>query len=188
MSSLKNIAITLGTKRIPRAFLHTSVINQASTSSRTQLKKDLIKDKGLKKPASPYILFTKVERPKIKRENPDLTTMQISSKLGAKWATLSQVEKQPFVDQYNQNYKIYKNQLAEIEDKLPPKKPVNGFVLFGNEIRPQLKIEFPNIDQIEITKKIAEMWKKLPEQKKSHYNELYKQNLIEWKKQNIDNK
>ena len=89
---------------------------------------------------------------------------------------------------YNQNYKIYKNQLAEIEDKLPPKKPFNGFVLFGNEIRPQLKIEFPNIDQIEITKKIAEMWKKLPEQKKTHYNELYKQNLIEWKKQNIDNK
>lgn len=187
MLSLKNIVSTFGTKRVPGVFLHTSVINQANASSRAELKKDLIKEKGLKKPASAYILFTKVERPKIKRENPELTTMQISSKLGAKWATLSQVEKQPFVDQYNQNYKIYKDQLAQIESKLPPKKPVNGFVLFGNEIRSQLKIEFPNIDQIEITKKIGEKWKNLPEQKKTHYNELYKQNMIEWKKQSSDN-
>lgn len=27
------------------------------------------------------------------------------------------------------------------------------FVLFGNDTRPQLKLEFPTMDQIEITKK-----------------------------------
>lgn len=182
MLSLRNFTTTVGSKRIPTALFYNSVFRQVNTSSRAQLKKNLIKDTGLKRPASPYILFTQVERLKIKNENPSLTAMQISSKLGAKWATLSQVEKQPFIDQYNENYKVYKDQLTQIENKLPPKRPANGFVLFGNDVRPQLKSEFPYLSHIEVVKKIAEMWKNLPEQKKTHYNELYKQNLIEWKK------
>lgn len=146
-----------------------------------------MKESGLKRPPSAYILYSQNERVKIKNDNPDMSNQEILARVGQSWSMLSEHDKRPFIEQYNENYKIYKDKLSQLESKLPEKKPVNGFVLYANEIRPKIKEQFPNTGQIEITKKIAEKWRNLSEEQKSHYNGLYKQNLNQWKLKNGQN-
>lgn len=44
----------------------------------------------------------------------------------------------------------------------PPKRPVSSFILYGNDVRPELMKQVPEDQKIsitEISKKIGEMWK-----------------------------
>lgn len=184
MQSLRAISTRSNLSVIPKSFIHTSNVisqNHALHLSRAQLKKDLFKEHGLKKPSSAYIIFTQSYRQKMKDSNPGLSTKEITKKLGAQWSSLSENEKQPFVEEYKRKFEVYKKSKDEIESLLPPKKPVNAFVLFANDTRPMIKNQYPEIDQIETTKKIAEMWKGLSQEKKLHYQNLYKENMDAWK-------
>ncbi|CAL9730748.1 ARS-binding factor 2, mitochondrial [Monosporozyma unispora] len=182
MLSLRLISTRPCFNIVPRSLLHTTSITRAATS-RAQLKKNLIKESGLKRPASAFILFTQTERSNVKDEYPDLTPIQISTKLGAKWSSLSKQEKQPFVNQYNENVKNYKTILSQLENRLPPKRPGNAYIIYVNEMLPILKEQYPDWQHTEIVKKIGADWKNLSDHEKVHYEQLYRKNLTEWKRQ-----
>lgn len=52
--------------------------------------------KTTKRPPSPYINFTKVERKVIIKENPKMTFSEIGKELGTRWRSLSSAEQLKF--------------------------------------------------------------------------------------------
>lgn len=182
MLSLRTISTRSCFNLIPKSLLHTTNITWNATS-RSQLKKDLIKESGVKRPATAFILFTKAKRSALKSEHPELTPTQVATELGSKWSSLSEQEKKPFIDQYNENYKDYKSLMSQLENKLPPKRPGNAYIIYVNEVLSDMKDQYPDLEHTEIIRKIGENWKNLADQEKVRYEQIYKQKIAEWKKQ-----
>jgi len=63
-----------------------------------------------------------------------------------------------------------------LEAQVPsmPKRPLTGFIRYGNEIRPGLVKKNPNMKMTEITKLISQQYKELPVGRKEALNEAYK--------------
>lgn len=55
-----------------------------------------------------------------------------------------------------------------------PKKPPNPYIMFVKEIQPQIVKENPNIKNVDIFRKCAELWSALDTEKKAKYGEIYK--------------
>ena len=64
------------------------------------------------------------------------------------------------------------------------KRPPNAFFLFQNEIREQIKLENPNLNQIEISKIISKKWKELDLNIKEKYEIISKENFKKFKIEN----
>ncbi|KAK9722509.1 Non-histone chromosomal protein 6 [Basidiobolus ranarum] len=72
---------------------------KSSYSSRKQNPTKVNKEKcGPKKPRSAYIMFTINERPRLSVEYPKASATRLLKLLGAKWKTLSDIEKKPYDD------------------------------------------------------------------------------------------
>ncbi|KAM6184826.1 transcription factor A, mitochondrial [Rhynchocyon petersi] len=55
-----------------------------------------------------------------------------------------------------------------------PKKPLSSFLRFSTEQLPIFKAQNPDAKNSELIKKIAQMWRELPESKKKIYEDAYK--------------
>ncbi|KIM29253.1 hypothetical protein M408DRAFT_328926 [Serendipita vermifera MAFF 305830] len=58
-----------------------------------------------KKALSPYMFFTQEYREKIKEENPGIGFGEVAKKLGAKWKSMSDEEKEPYVEKHQADKK-----------------------------------------------------------------------------------
>ncbi|KAI9209342.1 uncharacterized protein BJ171DRAFT_561019 [Polychytrium aggregatum] len=58
------------------------------------------------------------------------------------------------------------------KDADAPKKAMSAFILFGNDKRAQLKIDFPGLSVPETAKKLGEMWKQVTPEEKKKYEDL----------------
>ena len=65
-----------------------------------------------KKPPSHFLLFSQVERLKIKTENPSFSIGECAKELGKRWAVLSPEEKQRFQQLADQARKKYDQEMA----------------------------------------------------------------------------
>ena len=76
-----------------------------------------------KRPMSGFFLFMNDARPTIKAENPDMAVKEIAAEAGRRWGTMSDSEKQPFTEQYEEAKEEYKKAMEEYEaNKTPTKK------------------------------------------------------------------
>ena len=73
--------------------------------------------KGPKRPASAFIFFSKVERPKLKAKNPDMAFGEIGKELGKRWKALSDAEKKPYLDQNAKAKAVYAKAKAQWDKK-----------------------------------------------------------------------
>ena len=73
--------------------------------------------KGPKRPASAFIFFSKVERPKLRAENPDMAFGEIGKELGKRWKAMSDAEKKPYLDQNAKAKAVYAKAKAEWDKK-----------------------------------------------------------------------
>ncbi|TEB29547.1 hypothetical protein FA13DRAFT_1632034 [Coprinellus micaceus] len=60
---------------------------------------------------------------------------------------------------------------TKIKDPNAPKRPPSSYILFQNEIRNELRKQFPEINNSQLLSLISEKWKSLPEAEKERYNE-----------------
>jgi hypothetical protein len=51
------------------------------------------------------------------------------------------------------------------------RRPINAFLLYGNEIRPQLKRDNPGVKHLDISKILGNMWRELSQEIKNEYME-----------------
>ncbi|QEU58350.1 hypothetical protein KDRO_A03660 [Kluyveromyces lactis] len=109
--------------------------------------------------------------------NPD--AMKIA---GKQWRSLSESEKQRYVDALKPLREKYSVAYEAYAKTLPPKKPATSFGSFLKEKSPQLRTENPGLSQIEILKLASSKWKSLDASTKEQYQSKYKQDLAEYRK------
>jgi hypothetical protein len=76
-----------------KSYVPSEDVAESTSKGKTKRKKATGPKKGL----SAYIFFCKNVRDSIKKEQPDLSTKEITSALGKKWNSLSDKEKEPYV-------------------------------------------------------------------------------------------
>lgn len=60
------------------------------------------------------------------------------------------------------------------------KRPLNAYMLFCQEKRPEHKEENPEIDATDMAIALGEMWKALPDEEKKPYRDAAMRNMKKW--------
>lgn len=74
---------------------------------------------------NPFMVWSQIERRKICEVTPDMHNAVISKSLGARWKALSEVEKQPFIDEAERLRKLHQQEYPAYKYR-PKKKQVKG--------------------------------------------------------------
>ena len=143
------------------------------------------KKDGPKRARSAYIFFCTHNREKVKQENSEMDSKEITSQLAKIWNSIKDTEDANEYIAMAQEDKIrYENETGteqkegETKTKRIPKKKneipaQNGFQLFCREQRNEVKALFPELSPIQVTKKLGEMWKELKVEEPETIREYY---------------
>jgi high mobility group protein B1 len=114
-----------------------------------------------------------------------------------KWDALARRDKTRYEmekSKYTGPWKVPADRRA-LKDPNAPKRPMSAFLAFSNPRRGMVKQNNPEMDNSQISKALSRMWKDAPEQVRQKYiNEeftkrnRYKQVIMEWKKENDEQK
>eukprot|EP00425_Heterocapsa_triquetra_P001002 CAMPEP_0195053314 /NCGR_PEP_ID=MMETSP0448-20130528/2493_1 /TAXON_ID=66468 /ORGANISM="Heterocapsa triquestra, Strain CCMP 448" /LENGTH=340 /DNA_ID=CAMNT_0040082593 /DNA_START=74 /DNA_END=1096 /DNA_ORIENTATION=- len=161
--------------------------NSTTAPAATQKKKAprLVDPDAPKRPATAFLLFIT----EFAKTQPAIKGADRMRKAGAEWKTLTPQRKQPFLEAFEKEQAIYHKKRDEYvssgkkdafkRDPLKPKLPKSGFLRFMDDFRPSL----PKDSKVsEVGKRGGEAWKKLPEEKKRPYNELYEKEKVKYDK------
>lgn len=153
-----------------------------------------------KKPLVGYFKFLVAKRDDIKKENPDLSHKELTTKCGASWRALSEEEKTGWKADTGGLMAEYKKKMAEYKktddyknfreslaakkkkitmkrfkkDKNAPKRPTGSYFLFCNEIRKEVTEALPEALRKKISEAAKEMgkrWAALGDEKKQSYKD-----------------
>ena len=80
------------------------------------------KKNHVKRPMNAFMVWSQLERRKIIQRNPDAHNAEISKNLGRKWRTLSEEERQPFIDEAERLRLLHQKEYPDYKYK-PKKKP-----------------------------------------------------------------
>lgn len=133
---------------------------------------------------SAYVLFSMDQREAVKAENPEADTKELMKLLGAKWSSMSNEEKQKYVEQaapdkerYAKEMEAYKTATSgkrskkSKKDSDKPKQPSSTYILFSNAKRPEFKEKNPGIGIGDLSKLIGKAWQELSDEDKQPFKE-----------------
>jgi len=141
-----------------------------------------------KRTPAAFDLFAK-ERRTAKREelSEGTKSAEVTAALRNDWRDLSDEDKEPFVAEAKRLREAAKPPVdpnskkakKAAKDPNAPKRPKNGFMLFSDEVRSDVKAELEadrenpdvKIRQADVAKRIGEMWKELGEDEKAPYEQ-----------------
>eukprot|EP00934_Nitzschia_sp_Nitz4_P003360 Nitzschia sp. Nitz4//scaffold4_size323378//67028//67977//NITZ4_000630-RA/size323378-snap-gene-0.443-mRNA-1//-1//CDS//3329553309//3350//frame0 len=69
-----------------------------------------------KRPMSAFLKFSKIQRPLVKRDNPDMGNTDVSRLLGEMWRNLGPKEKAPYREQELKERNVYKENIKKFRD------------------------------------------------------------------------
>lgn len=77
-----------------------------------------------KHPSSSYMIFANEIREKLRKQNPNLSIIEIGKLIGEKWRQLADNKKEKYVKKFEENKKIYLEEISKynIEHNQPEKK------------------------------------------------------------------
>jgi len=146
----------------------------------TNLKKDETSNKPRKVP--PYAIYMKENRKKLKSEHPDMSFTEIAKKMGEKWRSLSQEEKNDYVvkaklanedkiQKWNlTNARVPESKLSKEKGEQVSAKALDAaFRCFVNEKRADLKKLYQSLSMEDTDQMIDDMWKNCPKEQKDEY-------------------
>lgn len=135
-----------------------------------------------KRGKSPYICFTMEKRAEIKEQLPEEAKVtEVMKKIAEQWRMLSQEDKAPWIAKATQDKQRYEAEMAHYSGPLrvpnkrakknpdAPKRAMSGFLFFSQIRRPQLKSEYPELKNTDISKLLGQQWKEMDEETKSPY-------------------
>ena len=116
-----------------------------------------------KKSKSSYLFFCAEERPKIRQEQPELTSVQVTVLLGQRWKQLkADKSRSQLLEKYeklastdNQRYTKEKQATVKVDK---PKKAKSAYLLFCEANRPLVMSQHPDMKAKEIIVELARRW------------------------------
>lgn len=149
-----------------------------------------------KKPKPAYIFFCMENRPKLKEENPELKTTQLTSELGAMWKKISDKEKQRFQAMAEEDKVRFETESKSYEptetdekpakkkkDPSAPKKPRSAYIFFCEDMRETVKKENPDLSGKDILRELGARWKTLTAEDKEQYEEQNKEDKVRYERE-----
>merc|ERR1719281_228968 len=158
-----------------------------------------VKDENApKRPLSAYFLWTKDNRDKITKANPDAAITEISKILGDQWKEVSEGVKKKYQDAFTKASAKYQKEMekykktpeyaahAELvkqaklddskkpfrKDENAPKRPPSGYLIWTTDVgRPKYVKQHPDAAVTEVMKALAAQWKELPESERQKFND-----------------
>ena len=152
-----------------------TVESWSSPSNQKQLR-SVLSGKELKKPKedksekpkkskSSYLYFCAEDRQKIKQEQPDLTSVNVTVLLGKRWKELKEdktrvVELLKYEKMASSDNERYVNEKQSVKKKTTdkPKKAKSAYLLFCEQMRPVVKVDHPNMKAKEIIVELGRRW------------------------------
>lgn len=95
----------------------TSLYQNASKDALKSIRECILPPKP-KRPQGTFLLYTKHVRPKFIQEQPGMKPVEVIKKASREWAELDPSEKEHFQKEYNDNYKMYIEQLKEYNNSI----------------------------------------------------------------------
>lgn len=154
-----------------------------------------------------FIFFANEKRQQVKDLNPDLKLTDVTTKLADMWRKLSDTEKEPYqimsekdkerfkreMERYNPPDSSSESSESDSDRKKKkkkksnrPKRPMSSFFFFANERRQNLRDKNPELKVTDVTKTLADMWKKMSEEEKRQYYEMGEREKERFKRENND--
>jgi len=133
-----------------------------AANPKSDLAKKALKAMQPKRPPSAYLLFMSEARKSL-GANHGMKPQEVVQTLAKNWKALSDAQKKPYQDQYAKLKADYEKRKAAEEAGKPQKikRPVSGYLIFSQEMRPEVKREHPNAKPQEVVKLLAEKWRDL---------------------------
>lgn len=130
-------------------------------TTKTKKKAKKINPAG-KRPASAYVLFAREQRKgRFSKTNTDLSFTDISKATGKLWREMSDDQKARFNAEAKKDNDAYKLKQSLIPRA--PSKPINAFMHFAHQTRPQVTAEFPTLSIGKVQSELGRRWKLLSE-------------------------
>ena len=149
-------------------------LSKAEKKSEKKRKRAEEKKNGPKRPKTAYLYFCEEERPKVKKEKPDLKATEVMKELGGRWSNLSDKAKKPFVTKADKDRSRYNGEKEEKEGKKGPKRPKSSYLYFCADERANVKKDHPDFKVTEVISELGRRWKALKDEEKEQYIEQSK--------------
>lgn len=159
------------------------------------------KDKNIKDPNMPkgkkgaFICFSMEIAAQIRKENPEMSTGDVSKAVGTRWKELEDEKRKKYQEmaetdkkRYEQEMALYKEANPEglraksgkaskrkgksIKDPNKPKKQKTAYICFATEIGAQIRKENPEMAIKDVLRAVGPRWKELEEEKRKKYQEM----------------
>lgn len=160
--------------------------------------KKLRKQDGIKKPTSAYLYFVSDYRMVLKKKGENISKVQEVAKLcGEAWKSMSEKEKEPYLQKYNQDRSRYMKEKEAYDKKMgkdpnKPKRPQTAYFFFLADFRKEMANK-PLPDGKKIPTLAGERWKEMTNEEKNVYEKMvekdkarYEKQMVEWRKENPD--
>lgn len=137
-----------------------------------------------KRAATPFINFTQWYREELKKSGrPVPKIAEFGKECAAKWATMSEEEKKPFMDAASRDRERYKTEMAiykPARDASKPKRPGTAFMLFMVDFRKEMRGKEPEGGVAALAKLGGERWRNMTEEDKRPYVERQNQERVRY--------
>ena len=136
---------------------------------------------------SSYICFSMAMHEKIKAEmsgdHNKNKISEVSKYMAEKWRNLDEKERAKWDEVARKDRERYEAELALFPGPMPkpkqrpkkdpsaPKRPMSAFLAFSQKYRGTVRQNDPTVHNRDVSKKLSEMWKELPENEKKKYIE-----------------
>jgi hypothetical protein len=135
---------------------------------------------------SAYQYYVSDKMHDVKEHHPDMKLPDLTREVAKQWKQCSDEEKQPYVDQSNED-KAKKEDERKKEKSDKPKRPTTAYLIFSNDNRDSIKEKNPNMKVTDIAKVLGGMWREMGDDEKQPYvdraeqeKERYHRELKEW--------
>jgi hypothetical protein len=158
-----------------------SQVTQKSSSSKKNVKDPLAPKRG----KTSYIFFCVKKRNEIKESYPDMSAKEIIKELGKVWRSLSDDEKETYVNMSVKDRNRYEEEISNYvaptnigflnpkkTKRSGPKRGLTAYIYFCKDHRDTLKEEQPELSTKEITTGLGKKWKELTDDEKVPFVKL----------------
>lgn len=137
-----------------------------------------------KRAATPFINFTQWYREELKKNGrPVPKIAEFGKECAAKWATMTEEDKKPFLDAASRDRDRYKREMAVYKparDASKPKRPGTAFMLFMVDFRKEMAGKEPEGGVAALAKLGGERWRNMTEEDKRPYVEQQNQERVRY--------